>query len=487
MGQDTLTDKYNEAKALFSQGKYDAAIELVAPYTSDDTADRSVVADMYLLMVHSYWNMGSYDEARANLILAKAIIKEAELYAKLPGVLNSLGLYDRRGGNYRDALIHFLEGLVYAFRLDNKHGMIGITSNMALIMMEMHDFVRSERGYDAALRLCGQVPLTPMVNAFKCQILINKCQLWSFQGRASELNGLLAEINEILASGDVGDKQQEIETYLTYNYVDIGEYEKAYTLLRDKKLLDSGLRNLSHAINLISMGMISKHLHHDDVSYLQYMGQALSISYEQDIYQTKLVAHGALQQHYLATDDTALAKLHEEKHDALLSDKSSYHDVSFLSSMLDANINAVENQTVSEEKVGDLLPEHDFLINTYSYISHKVRYHIPLRDIVYIESQKNYLLIYTVANSDINKFEMAQLHTVRSTLKEFMTEIETAAPYFVKVHASFVINMYWFSKFPQKKLSHLSIGDRELPVSQALRPIVREKMNKFLLSIPGSF
>lgn len=479
MTQDTLTDRYTEAKVLFSQGRFDAAIELLGRYVSEGAAERSVVIDMYLLLGQSHWHMGSYDEARSSFITAQALSKEAELHAKMPSVLNSLGLCDRRGGNYRDALIHFLEGLVYAFRIDDKKSMIGIGSNMALVMMEMKDLVRSERGFDAALRLCGQVPASSIVNVFKCQILINKCLLCSAQGRTSELKALLTEIDEILATGDVSGQQQEIQTYLTYNYVDIGDYKKAYSLLKDKKLLDSDVKNLSHVIDLISMGLVSKNLHHDEEMFLRYIDRALAISDEQDIYPTKLVIHGLLLEHYQDAGDIAQVAMHEKIRDAMRNDANGHHEVNFLTSMFEANINAIENKAVVEDKVRDLLPEHDFLINTYDYQLRRITYRIPLRDIVYVEVQKNYLLIYTVADPDINKFEIVQLHTVRTTLKEFMTQIETAVPYFVKVHASFVINMYWLSRFPQKKFSRLTIGDRDLPVSQKLLPLVKEKMNEF--------
>ena len=145
-----------------------------------------------------------------------------------------------------------------------------------------------------------------------------------------------------------------------------------------------------------------------------------------------------------------------------------------------ANIDAVEDKSRVKDKIGDLLSEHDFLINLYSYQYQRSNHQVPLRDIVYVEVQKNYLLIYTVANPDINKFEMVQVHTVRKTLKEFINEINTAASYFMRVHGSFIVNLYWISKFPQKNLSRLGIGDKELPVSETYRSAFREGLNTFL-------
>ena len=79
---------------------------------------------------------------------------------------------------------------------------------------------------------------------------------------------------------------------------------------------------------------------------------------------------------------------------------------------------------------------------------------------------------------------MVQVYTVRKTLKEFISEINTAASYFVRVHGSFIVNLYWISKFPQKNISRLAIGDKELPVSETYRSAFRDGLNAFLRDFP---
>lgn len=486
MQPNEIIQKFSQASDLSSQGKYTESIECIAPYISDDIADKDLLTNMLYLMGHNHWKTGRYEEAKTYYSNAQMILKEAGIHKKLPTVVNSLGLYYRKSGHYRDSLIHFLEGLLYAFQFDDKRAMIAITSNIAMVMMEMRDYDRSEKGYDAALRLCSQVPEYKDTNAFKCQILINKCLLSFYQGRTAEIKGILTNIQDIITQVDLEPHTHEIETFMAHSYVKIGEYKMAYDLLKTKDISDNSFANVPYVINLLSMAAINKFLHHDTQRFLKYLDQALSISYEHDMYQTKLLAHEAFQTHFLDVGDTALAEFHENKYKSIREAKSVDHEIGYLSSILQANIDAVEDKSRINEKIGDLLSEHDFLINSYTYQYHRINYQVPLRDIVYVEVQKNYLLIYTVADPDINKFKIVQMHTVRKALKDFITEISTAAPYFVRVHGSFIVNLYWISKFPKKNLTRLTIGDKELPVSVTYRTDYRDNMNAFLQNFPQS-
>ena len=484
MQPDEIIQKFSQASDLSSQGKYTESIECIAPYLSDDIEKKDLLTNMLYLLGHNYWKTGRYEEAKSSFSKAQTILKENSLYKKLPPVVNSLGLYQRKSGLYRDALIHFLEGLLYAFQFDDKRAMIAITANIGMVMMEMRDYDRSEKGYDAALRLCSQVPEYKDTNAFKCQILINKCLLSFYQGRTAEIKDILTNIQDIITQVDVEPHTHEIETFMAHSYVKIGEYEMAHELLKTKDIADSSFANVPYVINLLSMAAINKFLYHDIQLFLKYLDQALSISYEHDMYQTKLLAHEAFHTHFLDMGDTALAEFHEKKYKSIREEKRVDHEIGYLSSILQANIDAVEDKSRINEKISDLLSEHDFLINSYAFQYHRVNYQVPLRDIVYVEVQKNYLLIYTIANPDINRFEMVQVYTVRKTLKEFISEINTAASYFVRVHGSFIVNLYWISKFPQKNISRLAIGDKELPVSETYRSAFRDGLNAFLRDFP---
>lgn len=480
MQSDEIAHKFTHASSLSSQGKFDESIEFIAPYLSYDLENKDLLTNMFYLMGHNYWKTGRYEEAKLYYSKAQSILKENGIYKKLPPVVNSLGLYQRKSGNYRDALICFLEGLLYAFQYDDKRAMIAITANIALVMIEMRDYERSERGYDAALKLCLQVPNTVDNSLFKCQILLNKCLLSFYQGKPSQIKGILAQIGTMIDNEDLGIHRYDIETFMIHTYVRIGEHDMAYRLLKDKNLSDASVINLPHVMNLISMGAVSWSLYHDEGSFLKYLQQALDFSETHDIYPTKLVAHEALHQHYLALGDATLAASHEMKYKTLQEDKRREQEIGYLTSILEANMEAIEDKTRINEKIGNLLSEHDFLINSYSYQYHRINYQVPLRDIVYVEVQKNYLLIYTVADPDINKFKMVHVHTVRKALKDFMAEISSAASYFVRVHGSFIVNLYWISKFPQKSLTRLTIGDKELPVSVTYRSDFRNNMNAFL-------
>ena len=125
-----------------------------------------------------------------------------------------------------------------------------------------------------------------------------------------------------------------------------------------------------------------------------------------------------------------------------------------------------------------MLSEHDFLINTYTYQYRKITYHIPLRDIAYVEVRRDYLHIFTVSDPDLDRFEMVQAHQIRKPLKDFVAEVSGAASYFVRIHGSFLVNLLWVSKFPQKNLKCILIGTTELTISDTYRPIF--KLSQFI-------
>lgn len=474
--------------ALSAQGKFNASIELLAPHVSDQVEDKELLANMRYLMGLDHWRVGLYNDAVVYFEKSLVQLKELRLYKRLPSIKNSLGLIQRKSGDYRDALVHFLEGLFYAFQLDDKLSMVALTSNIAMVMLEMDDWKRSDRGYDTAFDLCLGLPNSPDVNAIKCKILLNKCILLYTHKQIKEdgVLTLLAQVNQIASSGQgLSYNQREIEIFIAHSYVQIREYKLAFDLLRDKELFDQKNISVANTISMVDLGIIQKALYHDQPLFLDYLDKAYKIAKEYDMFQVLLAIHQELYTHHTEQGNIDLASFHKIQLDTLKTENSRSQDVGYLRSIVEANIDAVESKSRIKDKIEDtILSEHDFLINTYSYQYHKINYQVPLRDIVYVEVQKNYLLIYTVANSDIAKFELAQIHTVRKPLKEFVSEIDKAAPYFVRIHGSFIVNLYWISKFPQKNFSRLSIGDKELPISESYRTDFRDQMNNFLSTFP---
>ena len=473
---------------LSSQGKFNDSIELLAPFISDEIEDKDLLANISYLMGLDHWRVGYYTDAVAYFEKAQLLMKELRLYKKLPSVKNSLGLIFRKSGDYRNALVQFLEGLFYAFQLDDKQSMVALTSNIAMVMLEMDDWERSNKGYDTAFDLCQGLPDSSDANTIKCKILLNKCILLYTHKQIKEegVRALLSQVQEIISSDQgVGYNRHEIEIFIAHSYVQIEDYKMALDLLKDKELPDTANINVSNTIGLADLGIIYKALYQDEVLFLSYLDKAYKIAEEYDMFQVVLSIHQTLEKHFAQKGNTHLAEFHKTKLQHLKDDNSKSQDVGYLRSIVEANIDAVESKSRINGKIEDtILSEHDFLINTYSYQYHKINYQVPLRDIVYVEVQKNYLLLYTVANSDITQFELAQVHRVRKPLKELISEIDTAAPYFVRIHGSFIVNLYWISKFPQKNFSRLAIGDKELPISESYRSDFRDQMNNFLSTFP---
>ena len=147
MQPDEIEHKFTQSSDLSSRGKFDESIELIASYISDDIENKDLLTNILYLMGHNYWKTGHYEEAKSYYSKAQAILKENGIYKKLPAVVNSLGLYQRKSGNYRDALIHFLEGLLYAFQFDDKRAMIAITGNIGMVMLSLIHISEPTRPY----------------------------------------------------------------------------------------------------------------------------------------------------------------------------------------------------------------------------------------------------------------------------------------------------------------------------------------------------
>ena len=269
-----LEDRYKEASALSRQGRFADSNTLVLPYIDEAIENKELLSNIRCLIGFNSWKSGLHEESASHYTIALSLLRDMRLYTKVPSVVNLLGLYHRKSGRYRDALVYFLEGLFYAFRLDDKAAMVAITANIAMVMMELHDYDRSERGYDAALRLCSQTSGQKDVSAFRCEILINQCLLSFYQGQTQRIPGILSDIEEAIAHQDMGMHMPEIRTFMAHSYTQIGEYEKAYSLLKNQNLFEAEMVNVPYVIDLISMGTIARFLHTDEALSLRYLNRA---------------------------------------------------------------------------------------------------------------------------------------------------------------------------------------------------------------------
>ena len=482
-----ITDKYAAGTALLAEGKFAECLALLAPYVDDTMADKEMVANIRYSMGMCHWRMGQFDEAVHHFLIAQRWLKELRSYKKLPSVKNSLGLIFRKSGHFRDGLVQFIEGLFYAFQLEDKNSMIALTCNIALAMQEMGDWERAMRGYDAALQLCMGLPDSIATNDFKCKILLNKCLiLYSFgQVRREEVLDYLAQVQYIIDHHDVGFNLAEIEILMAHSYIQIEEYAKAYNILKDKDISDAKAITSVHAINMLSQAIIHKHLHHDEAAFLQMLDKVSDIATEYKMLHVLLSIHQVLQKHYESVGDKKLTAFHSQTLKKIQEDSVKDQEIGYLNSILEANLDAVENKSRSTDQIEDLLSEHDFLINNYSYQHRKIVYHVPLRDIVYVEVKGDYLSLYTISDSAMHQFTVVQAHKMRKPLKDFVSEINKAEAYFVRIHGSFIVNLYWVSKFPQKNISKVVIADTELTVSDTYRPAFKEKLNGFLAARPA--
>ena len=148
----------------------------------------------------------------------------------------------------------------------------------------------------------------------------------------------------------------------------------------------------------------------------------------------------------------------------------------------DAILLSAEDKLREKEQTPEFLNRCDYLIGTYSYTYHGVTRHVPLRDIAFCEIKDNDLHIYTFAKSSSGQTLLTEGHRIRKTMKEFVSEINDSGAFFARIHNSFIVNLGWLSRDCMKTASSISIGGRELKITDTYRSQFKKKLNAFLES-----
>ncbi len=90
-------------------------------------------------------------------------------------------------------------------------------------------------------------------------------------------------------------------------------------------------------------------------------------------------------------------------------------------------------------------------------------YRIPLQGIIYIESMKDYLQIFTSQKKFITK----------STLQDFLDQLPVNQ--FVQIHRSYIVSMSHITAFDN---TMVEVGKRQLPVGRSFNRQVKEVLTK---------
>ncbi len=107
-------------------------------------------------------------------------------------------------------------------------------------------------------------------------------------------------------------------------------------------------------------------------------------------------------------------------------------------------------------------------ITDFVYIKHNEVYErVMLDEILHIECQKNYLLLFTSQKE----------YRFRSTITEFLSKLPHT---FIKTHKGFIINS---TKIESFNSNYICIDNKKIPISKSYKEDVLQKLNNSLLSI----
>ncbi|MET0759914.1 MAG: response regulator [Flavobacterium sp.] len=104
--------------------------------------------------------------------------------------------------------------------------------------------------------------------------------------------------------------------------------------------------------------------------------------------------------------------------------------------------------------------------NGFVFIKHNEVYEkVMLDSILYIECQKNYLLL----------FSSQKEYRFRSTITEFLSKLSDA---FIKTHKGFIVNS---NKVESFNSNFINIENKKIPISKSFKEEVTRKLNQSLL------
>ncbi|ESU26706.1 hypothetical protein FLJC2902T_26810 [Flavobacterium limnosediminis JC2902] len=102
--------------------------------------------------------------------------------------------------------------------------------------------------------------------------------------------------------------------------------------------------------------------------------------------------------------------------------------------------------------------------NTFIYIKHKEVFEkVAIENIIYAESQKNYLLIITPEKE----------YRYRSTITEFLANLPDN---FIKTHKGFIVNK---TKIDGFNTFFITIGSKKIPISKTYKELVINELTNF--------
>lgn len=114
------------------------------------------------------------------------------------------------------------------------------------------------------------------------------------------------------------------------------------------------------------------------------------------------------------------------------------------------------------------IPSSEESITDFVYIKHNEVYERVLLDsILYVECQKNYLLLFTSQKE----------YRFRSTITEFLSKLPQR---FIKTHKGFIINS---TKIESFNSNFICISNKKIPISKSHKEEVSKMLNDSLLSI----
>jgi len=120
---------------------------------------------------------------------------------------------------------------------------------------------------------------------------------------------------------------------------------------------------------------------------------------------------------------------------------------------IELTVNRVKNEKNSENPTKE--KSDPFILSDCIFVKHlekKVR--IDIKDILYIEAERNYCRIY----SKLKEYLLVM------TLKDLDEKLPSK--HFIRVHRSFIVNL---SQIDEVATSHIVIGKKAIPVSKALK------------------
>jgi two-component system, LytTR family, response regulator len=125
---------------------------------------------------------------------------------------------------------------------------------------------------------------------------------------------------------------------------------------------------------------------------------------------------------------------------------------------------AIEKYLRTNENQGKIAPiSQDFNHEVFIFKSNNKFYKVSLADILYLESQKDYVRIYLKDREIVAKYKISDL------------ENELTSKGFLRIHRSFIINKKQIISF---SATHVEVGKYEIPIGTNYRELVHKEIKR---------